>query len=292
MRKIIILMGVLVILLAFFSAARAEETYCVSLDVEFVPNLIFSKYDVDIFVNSQLLKTLSHGRDFSGMFYVQKGIYRIYFYKHNEKNIYGSINVDVKGNAEVSCRISCYRDHVDVSNVSIKMEKPVELTSTPGPLKTEKPKATETPVATSEPLSLSETDPISEPVPNRDLSSVMNLVNLDDKTPTWTISYNYLSDIGKKISLRTKTGEEMVYVGHFLPAGNYHVRNNGNTPGQISFYKKGIVKDQGNDTLVPSGQKAILLFSGDEASFKMKNGEFIILSDGSKDFYIESVNAP
>ena len=125
-RKMIVAWGLLPVLLVllFCSASFAATTVSVNISIDFEANLIFSKYDVDLYVNDTLLATLTHGKDYSGAFEVNAGENTLYFYKHNKKTPKGSIELNLTEDTNIECHISCHSGKIKVDKISIK---PVEL---------------------------------------------------------------------------------------------------------------------------------------------------------------------
>ena len=288
-RFLAVILTILLILSIFSEVTMADSHTKATIDIEFIGNLIFSKYDVDIYINTQKLKTLSHGKDYTGMFYAEKGTYTIYFYKSDNHKVSGKIDLEIRGDTQISCRISCYRDHIDVSRVTIQMEESTQtpkITPQPTPVVTKKPDSPTKKIGSSENIvTLQPEEPKATAV-------VRPMPSIISESTSWHLSYNCLTDISRKITLHTQKGDETVLVGHYLPAGRYHIENMGNTPAQIKFYLEGIQKGNGDEILKPSGKDSINLFAGAETDFSLQNGEYIVLADGSTNLYCESTDGP
>ena len=164
MKRTLSLICVAILLMCFilpFGTALAG-TYTVSLNVNFDENLLFSTYDVDVFLDSAKVGTYAHGRDFSQSFQADEGNHTIWFYEHNDRSNSGSIQVNVSSDTSVSCRIHCRSYKVEVSNVEIdRAEAPVR--SIPGADESE-PVQDETPAEPEETVPETEEQPaVSEP---------------------------------------------------------------------------------------------------------------------------------
>lgn len=276
-------LGILLLLVIFCPLAIADTKCTVSLDVDFPGNLIFSKYNVDVYVNSQKIETISHGKDYVGTFYTYKDYYyTLYFYKPDNKKVQGKIDFYVKGDTKISCRISCHSDRIDVTNVSIKYDESKDTTPTPQPTPAITNKIEQ---AKSEPAMTTERPEETSLV--RSMPSMIDSFNMGTEANSWLLSYNHMTDTSKKIVLHAKNGQETVFVGHYLPAGEYHIENRGSAPAQIKFYRDGIEQNAGAEVLIQSEKESVNLFSGDETEFTLQNGEYIILADGSADLYCE-----
>lgn len=119
-RKMIFFLMVLILAIMIIPAALASSSYTLQIDIDFVPNLIFSTYDVDLYLNDTKLATLPHGEDYAGSFIVAEGQNTIYFYRNGKKKVKGSIEMDVTGNVRVSCQLFCYSEKVDPTEVVIE----------------------------------------------------------------------------------------------------------------------------------------------------------------------------
>lgn len=118
-------LGLLVILLTMLvlcSAATASSVYKVTISIRFIGNFIFSKYDVDMYLNDLELERLPHGKDYQGSFYAEEGPNTLYFYEHGNKSVNGTLKFDVTGDTNITCRISCYNNKVDVDKVKITVD--------------------------------------------------------------------------------------------------------------------------------------------------------------------------
>lgn len=116
--------AMLLMLLLFCATSFAASVYKVTIDVDFIGNLIFSTYDVDMYLNDLLLEQLPHGKDYEGTFYAEEGTNTIYFYKDGDKSIKGTLKIDLTGDATVKCTIYCHSNEITVRDVSINIETP------------------------------------------------------------------------------------------------------------------------------------------------------------------------
>ena len=294
MKKNCIWVIALLVWLQFFvSLSFAESQFSMTLNIIFKPNIIFSRYGVDLYINDQLIKSLPHGTDYSNTFLVEKGNCDIVFYKSDNKQVYGKFSVDVNDNVLVSCKISCHMGEISIDDLAIEsIEPPAEAVQTPLPVATPSPaESTDVPAeAVQTPL------PVATPSPAESTDKPVTIVpglgqSLSTETfsslEVWTLSYNRLGEFSELLSVQNKSGEDIKIIGHNLPAGKYHVVNSHNLPARLSFYKKNPDAENTDFALVPSGQKDIILFKNEEAFFALRSNEFIRLSDGSIDLLFE-----
>lgn len=106
----------------FSSVAVANAEYRVALVIRFIPNLIFSRYDVDVVYKNTTLAHLPHGQDYSGSFFAEEGKNDILFYKSDDRSISGTISFDVQNDTIVSCNINCFRDKIELDGVNVQSD--------------------------------------------------------------------------------------------------------------------------------------------------------------------------
>ena len=102
---------------------RPYEKYIVKILVDFVPNLLFSKYDVDFQVNGVSEHTLGHGDDADYIFKWTPGKYTITFANKENSSVDGETTLDVSSNMEVSYKIYCFSDRVNIETLYVDREK-------------------------------------------------------------------------------------------------------------------------------------------------------------------------
>lgn len=88
--------------------------YSVSLNIDFLSNLIFSKYDVAVALNGKNLGTLAHGKDATYNMSLEAGDYTLSFTNTSNKDVSGSISFTVSSDVDALYSISCYSDEVNV----------------------------------------------------------------------------------------------------------------------------------------------------------------------------------
>ncbi len=122
---LIVLFAILIIIPNFFNKEKKyrydydyiEELvikYKVKLNIDFEENLIFSKYDVDVYSSGQY-ETLKHGEDKVIEFYLEEGEHTITFENDEDSSISNEITINVTSNMEVGFKISCHYDKISVT---------------------------------------------------------------------------------------------------------------------------------------------------------------------------------
>ena len=89
------------------------------LTVDFEENLIFSTYDVDMYLDDAYLATLPHGVDYHAYFSVPQGDHVLAFYENGNHQVYGTTGLSLYGSASYSCRIQAKSSQVKISNEKV-----------------------------------------------------------------------------------------------------------------------------------------------------------------------------
>ena len=92
---------------------KPYEKYTLKVFVDFVPNLIFSTYDVDFEIDGKT-ETLTHGNDAEFKYRLKRGKYTLTFESAESSSVKGAVEIDLTGDTEASYKISCYSDKVSV----------------------------------------------------------------------------------------------------------------------------------------------------------------------------------
>ena len=99
---------------------HAFKKYAVTIHVDFVPNLIFSKYDVAFDVNGMSQGTLEHGEDKDFELSLEPGEYTLAFEEDGDPDVHGSTTLNITGDTDISLKISCFSDDIDVETLSVR----------------------------------------------------------------------------------------------------------------------------------------------------------------------------
>ncbi len=98
---------------------RTYEKYTLKVVVDFVGNLIFSKYDVIIEVNGETA-TMPHGEDGVFEYRLTPNKYTITFASAESSSIKTTEEIDLTGDTEISYKIACYSDEITVETLYIE----------------------------------------------------------------------------------------------------------------------------------------------------------------------------
>ena len=91
----------------------------VKIHVDFVPNLIFSKYDVNLLLNGIEQGTLTHGEDQDFEFSIDPGEYTLTFESAESSSVKGEDTLTVDCDIEASYKIACFSDKVSVETLYV-----------------------------------------------------------------------------------------------------------------------------------------------------------------------------
>lgn len=101
------------------------EKCAVTIHVDFVPNLIFSTYDVEFLWNGINKGTMEHGEDQDFQLTVDPGEYTITFESAKSSSVDGEVSLNVDCDVEAAYKISCHSDKVSVETLYV--DRLVEL---------------------------------------------------------------------------------------------------------------------------------------------------------------------
>lgn len=91
----------------------------VKIHVDFVPNLIFSKYDVNLLLNGIEEGTLTHGEDQDFELSIDPGEYTLTFESAESSSVKGEVTLTVDCDIEASYKIACSSDKVSVETLYV-----------------------------------------------------------------------------------------------------------------------------------------------------------------------------
>jgi len=91
-----------------------KPVYSVQLDINCEENLMFSRYDIDVFVDDNKIGTFDHGTTVTYQLELEEGSHTLLLTKENERDVDGVVELDVLENTELSYKISCTRNQVEI----------------------------------------------------------------------------------------------------------------------------------------------------------------------------------
>lgn len=91
--------------------------YAVSLEIECVENLLFSKYDVEVYVDDSMQGTISHGTTETYNLNLTKGVYEIKFVSAEDDEVTGGVSIDIYQDESLKYKISCTSSQINVETI-------------------------------------------------------------------------------------------------------------------------------------------------------------------------------
>ena len=125
----IMLNGILLFLLILGADLSATETEATKLylDIVFKENMIFDKYDVDLFVDNKQVDTLKYGEPFSKLIDVSGDSHTITYYKASDHDCSGQEEIRIAGDS--TYRAIIQTDSKKIKIVSSEVEETLEGSS-------------------------------------------------------------------------------------------------------------------------------------------------------------------
>ena len=93
----------------------AEPFYNVTIDIDFIENLFFSRYDVDLSIDGEKKETLTHGVDDTISVSLSEGNHTLTFSKTDSRSTKGETTIKVTQDAVFYYQIACYNYEVTVT---------------------------------------------------------------------------------------------------------------------------------------------------------------------------------
>lgn len=94
-----------------------EPEYEVSVEIECADNLIFSTYDVDVYIDGTFEGTMAHGATETYAVILTKGTYEIKFVSSDDDEITGAVAIDIHQDESLKYKISCSSTQIDVETI-------------------------------------------------------------------------------------------------------------------------------------------------------------------------------
>lgn len=93
------------------------EKFTVQVKIECEENLLFSRYDVNIFIDDKLLGTLEHGATDTYTAELVEGEHTLKAEKEDESDVDGTVEFEVSDNMELSYRLSLSNDQIEIEKI-------------------------------------------------------------------------------------------------------------------------------------------------------------------------------
>ncbi len=116
--KWIFLVAALLTIIGATKISCLAAEYSLYLDINFVGNLIFSTYDVDVYLDDEKIATLPHGEDYTQLIEsIEEGYHTIKFCNVDAPNVSGEDIFEVKNDTTLQCTIFAYSNKVEINDM-------------------------------------------------------------------------------------------------------------------------------------------------------------------------------
>lgn len=108
---------------------------------------------------------------------------------------------------------------------------------------------------------------------------------------SFTLSSDDPGEYGEEVVLNANTENEYHFFAFHIPAGDYRVSFGGTKGGvQVTFCDDGIfTRDDGMEEVISAEQRPIVVMAGETYNFHINDGQYIKLSDSSKNVFFEKL---
>ncbi len=91
-----------------------KPKYKVEIEMKCEENLFFSKYDVNVLVNEEKIKTLEHGKSDTYSLELEEGKNILRVESEEDSSVSGEIEFDVSEDMKLKCELSCESDQIEI----------------------------------------------------------------------------------------------------------------------------------------------------------------------------------
>ena len=91
-----------------------KPIYSVQIELDCDENLLFSRYDIDVFIDDDKVGTLDHGSTLTYQLALEEGTHDLTVTKENERDVDGTVQFTVSDDMELDYKLSCTHDQVEI----------------------------------------------------------------------------------------------------------------------------------------------------------------------------------
>lgn len=95
-----------------------KPIYSVQIELNCDENLLFSRYDIDVFIDDDKVGTLDHGSTLIYQLALEEGTHALTVTKENEKDVDGTVQFTASDDMKLSYKLACTHDQVEIEEVS------------------------------------------------------------------------------------------------------------------------------------------------------------------------------
>ncbi|MBR0415215.1 MAG: zinc ribbon domain-containing protein [Clostridia bacterium] len=109
------------------SSVKVPE-YAITLRVKSVPNIVFSTYDIKIYIDNEAKGTLKNGDTQAYSLTLEEGNHTLMACSADDSSVKGKVSFDVKKDAKLQFEISSKSDEIEIESVTFEEDTTVETT--------------------------------------------------------------------------------------------------------------------------------------------------------------------
>jgi len=91
--------------------------YTVEIELECIENLIFSKYDINVYVDDLEIGTLDHGVTDTFSVELEEGEYALIVTKEDDSEVDGTVHFEVSKDIQLRYKLSCMNNQVEIEQI-------------------------------------------------------------------------------------------------------------------------------------------------------------------------------
>lgn len=92
----------------------SDPLYEVQIEVNCLSNLMFSRYDIDVYVGLNKLGSIEHGGEATYQVELEKGIHTLRIQNQEDDSVDGEYEFELPGTSTIRCNVSCSSDQVEI----------------------------------------------------------------------------------------------------------------------------------------------------------------------------------
>lgn len=116
--KIISAAALMMLILGLTAQPGYAAEHSLYLDIHFVGNWIFDTYDVEVYLDDELIDTIPHGEDFTRLIEnVQDGRHTVMFCSEDSDDVKGEESIEITGDTTFNCTIYAHSDEINIEEV-------------------------------------------------------------------------------------------------------------------------------------------------------------------------------
>ena len=136
------------------------------LDVTSDSNLLFSKYDMDVFLDEEKIGTVENGESLNKSVKALEGEHILTVNKHNDSGLADTYILKLEADTQIAFEVKHGRSEILIENVQVNEKEEIAARTVPASTPAPTPKPTPSPSPAPTPETTPETETITEPEPS------------------------------------------------------------------------------------------------------------------------------